>query len=356
MTVPQPRIWEEPVRGFYAESADFLRYSGLEIMQRFLDGHRLPPPIYYLTGMHPTAVAPGTSTFIIPSTEWLLSPQGVVAGSTLALLVDGPLGSAVQTALPEATPYTTAEMSLSYVRRVPLGPTLTSTATRVHAGNTVGIADGTVVDDAGNLIATCSTRCVVLPRMPAPANNGETATASEDNAPSEPDWPSPHPFQRPVAGALFDPDQLRTLTGLEALRACVDGSQPPPPISNLCGIFPIEADEGHTVWTMPASEWLCAPIRGRLYGGAIAYLAGTAIDGAAQSVAPTALGFAPVDLKVYFLRPVVPDGRAMTATSTLVHRGRTVVVATAMLHDADGKHVAVAVGSALIRSPKAAAA
>jgi len=33
---------------------------------------------------------------------------------------------------------------------------------------------------------------------------------------------------------------------------------------------------------MPASEWVSTPVQGRLYGGATAFLAGTAIDGAVQ--------------------------------------------------------------------------
>jgi hypothetical protein len=56
----------------------------------------------------------------------------------------------------------------------------------------------------------------------------------------------------------------------------------------------VDADAGATTWTMPASEWLCAPVRGRLYGGAIALLAGTAIDGTVQTTLPAGTAFGPV--------------------------------------------------------------
>jgi hypothetical protein len=36
--------------------------------------------------------------------EWLVSPQGLFSGATLGLLVDGPLGCAMQTRMREATP------------------------------------------------------------------------------------------------------------------------------------------------------------------------------------------------------------------------------------------------------------
>ena len=39
----------------------------------------------------------------------------------------------------------------------------------------------------------------------------------------------------------------------------------------------------------------------------------TAIDGTVQTTVPASTAFAPVDLKVYFLRPVPPDGRDLVA-------------------------------------------
>jgi uncharacterized protein (TIGR00369 family) len=110
----------------------------------------------------------------------------------------------------------------------------------------------------------------------------------------------------------------------------------------------VEAKAGTTTWTMPASEWLCAPVQGRLYGGAIAMLAGTAIDGTVQTTLPAGTALAPVDLKVYFLRPVAPDGRDLVARGTVIHRGRSMAVGTSDVFDADGKKVAVATGSAVI--------
>ena len=54
------------------------------------------------------------------------------------------------------------------------------------------------------------------------------------------------------------------------------------------------------------------------------------------------------DLKVHFLRPVQPDGRELTETAIVVHRGRRIAVATSDVTDADGKRVAMATTSAMI--------
>src|SRR5262249_22275673 len=106
MTSSEIPIWQEPVRGFYADPGQFLALSGLDLLRS--EGSSLPPPIGYLCGLQLSAVEPGSTTFTMPVTDWLLSPQGAVSGATLSFLVDAPLGCTVQTALPPATPYSTA--------------------------------------------------------------------------------------------------------------------------------------------------------------------------------------------------------------------------------------------------------
>jgi uncharacterized protein (TIGR00369 family) len=308
----------------------------------------LGPPIRYLFGLDLTRVEPGGVTFTMPVTDWLLFPQGVVSGATLAILVDAPLGCAVQTALPPATPFTTAEISFKFLRTVvPQTGTLTAKARLIHAGQTIGVSLAEVTDDAGRLVAVTSTRCAILPRLQVPWEIVEQALKNPPHL-REPGWPSPHPYERPVAAEVLPQEIWDSTDGLGVMRSLIAGDLPAPPLAHFCGIAPVEADAGTTTWTMPASEWLCAPVQGRLYGGAIAMLAGTAIDGTVQTTLPAGTAFAPVDLKVYFLRPVPPDGRDLLARGTVLHRGRTIAIGTSEVFDADGKKVAVATGSAVI--------
>ncbi|PZR97928.1 MAG: thioesterase, partial [Candidatus Nephthysia bennettiae] len=65
-------------------------------------------------------------------------------------------------------------------------------------------------------------------------------------------------------------------------------------------------------------------------------IAGLAVEGSIETTVPAGTAFATVDLKVYFVRPVMPDGRDLRARGTVVHRGRTVAVATSEVLDADG--------------------
>jgi acyl-coenzyme A thioesterase PaaI-like protein len=89
-----------------------------------------------------------------------------------------------------------------------------------------------------------------------------------------------------VAGEVLTQKIWDHTDGLGVLQSLIAGDLPAPPIAHFCGIAPVDAETGTATWKMPASEWLCAPVQGRLYGGAIAMLAGTAIDGAVQTTLP----------------------------------------------------------------------
>jgi uncharacterized protein (TIGR00369 family) len=343
----QTPIWEEPVRGFYTDPGQFVTLSGLELLHNMLEDG-LGPPIRYLFGLAPTAVEPGGVTFTMPVTDWLLSPQGVISGATLAILVDAPLGCTVQTALPPATPFTTAEISLRFLRTVvPQSGTLTAKGRLIHAGQTTGVSLVEATDQAGRLVAVTSARCAILPRVQVPWEVVEQALKNPPHI-REPDWPSPHPYERPVAGEVLSQEIWGSTDGLSVLQSLITGDLPAPPLVHFCGIAPVDAKAGTTTWKMPASGWLCAPVQGRLYGGAIAMLAGTAIDGTVQTTLPAGTAFAPVDLKVYFLRPISPDGRDLVARGTVIHRSRSMAIGTSEVFDADGKKVAVATGSSVI--------
>ncbi|MDP8956208.1 MAG: PaaI family thioesterase, partial [Actinomycetota bacterium] len=137
------------------------------------------------------------------------------------------------------------------------------------------------------------------------------------------------------------------MSGLEIFIAQMAGELPAPPITHLTGLRPIAADEGTCTFVLPASEWLCSPLA-RLEGGTIALLADSAISSAVQTTVPPRTSYAPLDLKVNFLRPVAPDGRDLIGKADVVHRGRSIAVANAELRTEDGKSVALATGTAMV--------
>ena len=64
---------------------------------------------------------------------------------------------------------------------------------------------------------------------------------------------------------------------------------------------------------------------------------------------PSGTAVAEMDLKVNYLRPVAADGREISAHGRIRHVGRSIAVAESEVANADGKSVALATGSAMLR-------
>jgi uncharacterized protein (TIGR00369 family) len=320
-----------------------LALSGLEQMRAFFRRQAPPPPIHHLTGMIPTEVGAGTATFAMPATGWLLSPPGFVQLGTLAILADGPLGCAIQTSLPPFTPYTTAELSMNYARPVTAeSGTLIARGRLIYGGRSLGLSDCVIEDGRGRIVAHGTSRCVIFPPIQEASGPAPELEEVEEAA-----YDTPDPYLRPVGGQPLSQDVYDRMSGLEIFIAHMAGELPVPPISHLTGLRPIAADEGTCTFVLPATEWLCSPL-GMLEGGAIALLADTVISSAIQTTLPARTSYAPLDLKVNFLRPVTPDGQDLIGRGEVIHRGRTIGVANAELQTQDGKRVALATGTVMI--------
>lgn len=335
-------IWTEPARGSYPDPRLFA-LSGLEQLRSYLRGLAPVPPIGRLTGMIMEEVEGDGATFTMPASGWLVSPQGVIAGGVLAILADAPLGSAVQTALPPMTPYTTSELSMTFLRpATPRSGLLKARGRLIHAGRSLALSEVRVEDERGRLLSHGTSRCFVFPPVGPPPQDLPVLE------PVVQDWPNPtDPWRREVQGSVLPDELWDRMSGLEVLRAHIAGELPPPPTHFLTGCRAVAAGEGSATFAMPATEWLGSPL-GKVEGGVVAMLADTAIASAVQTTVPAGTAYASVDLKVSFLRPVSLDGREMVARGRIVHRGRTLAIAAAEVDDADGRRVAVATGTAML--------
>lgn len=339
--------WREPVRGGYPDPALF-GLPGADQVRAFVRGVAPRPPIGRLTGMAPTEVGLGSTTFSMPATEWLLSPQGLISVCTLAILADGPLGCAVQSALPAKTAYATSELSLRLLRPARAGGTLVARGALVHAGRSLVLSTVQIIDERGRLLADGSSMCFVMPPSEEVAANApEVAAASEPAAEQPPGTESPDPYERPAIGEVLAQDVWERMSGLEVLEAQVAGDLPRPPIHYLIGSRPVAVSAGHAVFALPCHEWLCSPLR-TVEGGTIAMVADSALVSAIQTTAPAGAALAAMDLKVNFVRPVLPDGRELLAHGRVRYSGRRIRIAEAEVINADGKPVALATGSAMV--------
>jgi uncharacterized protein (TIGR00369 family) len=343
MSAPETeRIWEQEPRGAYPDRR-LLALTGRERLESWGRGRAPAPPLTRLTGATIAEVGSGTASAEMPATGWLLNSAGSIGGGTLAIVSDIAFGCSIQTELPAATPYTTAELSMSFLRPARLDTRLHGGGQAIHVGRSVALSGVFLIESGTDrLIAHGTSRCAVLPPIePVPDHPDDLPPVELD-----PDLDT-DPHRRPwPADAILPQETWEELSGMEIVERQLAGELPAPPIHYLTGLRPVEAAEGSAVVKLPATVWLSSPAR-TVQGGVIATLADTAMAIAVQTTTAPGTAFAGLDLKVNYLRPVHPDGRELTARASLVHAGRTLVIARAEVLNEDDKPVALATGSSM---------
>jgi uncharacterized protein (TIGR00369 family) len=336
-------ITDEPVRGRFAylEHPGLLGLSGLEQMRRFQRREIPYGPIWYLAGTDFVDVAEGASTWRQPVTPWLQSAAGILTGGVMALPADAALGGALYATFPPATVLATSELSLHFLRPARLDSRgIVTRARLVQTGRSQGLSEGAIEDDDGRLLAHAVARNLIV-GMP------ETPQPLPDEPIPWPEYEGPHPFERPAQGEVLPQETFDRMDGLEMMRAWERGDLPHEPLARLFGIDIVSVGSGKVACSMPASQWFTTA-GGTFFGGVTALFADHALNAAVHTTVEAGTSYGTLDLKVNFLRPVIPDGRALEARATVVHRGRSIAVATAEVLTAEGKTAALANSSTMI--------
>lgn len=136
--------------------------SGLDALQRMLDG-RLPlPPICETLGFVPIEVEPGRSIYQGDPARAYYNPIGTVHGGWFATLLDSCVACAVHTTIPVGRGFTTVELSVNIVRaltdEVPL---VRAEGWTVHTGGKLATAEGRLFGPDGRLYAHATTTCLI---------------------------------------------------------------------------------------------------------------------------------------------------------------------------------------------------
>ncbi|WP_243399949.1 PaaI family thioesterase [Arthrobacter glacialis] len=150
-------------------------------------------------------------------------------------------------------------------------------------------------------------------------------------------------YQSPEA----DKKTLFERTGLEQLRALVDGTVSPPPISSHIGLEFISVSEGHVVMTAQPDESHYNPI-GSIHGGFFATVLDSACGCAVHSTLPAGVGYTSLEIKVSFLRPITAETGTVTAHGWVTRRGKSASFAEADIRDSEGRVLATASSTCLI--------
>ena len=92
--------------------------TGLEVMQAMLDGEIPFAAIAKTLDFLVVEVSPGRAVFQGTPLAQHLNPLGTIHGGWVATMLDSALGCSVHTMMPAGRAYTTAELSVNYVRAV----------------------------------------------------------------------------------------------------------------------------------------------------------------------------------------------------------------------------------------------
>jgi uncharacterized protein (TIGR00369 family) len=143
---------------------DLTSHSGLELLERVIDGKYPAPPMAATLNFALTEVGEGRAVFRGLPGERHLNPLGSVHGGWAAAVLDSALGCAVHTTVGKGEAYTTAEFKVNLTR--PIMPGIGEVVCEgrvVHRGRTLAVAEARLMDSNGRLLAFGTETCAIFP-------------------------------------------------------------------------------------------------------------------------------------------------------------------------------------------------
>jgi uncharacterized protein (TIGR00369 family) len=120
------------------------------------------------------------------------------------------------------------------------------------------------------------------------------------------------------------------LSGLEFMRAMLDGRLPSPPITATMGFAGGSAEEGKVTFVGEAGEYLYNPI-GVVHGGFAMTMLDSAMGCAVQTTLAAGEAYTTLETKVNFVRPITLDTGRVRCQGTVVYRGGKIATAEGRL-------------------------
>ena len=130
-------------------------------LDAMLRGDVAPPPVAELLGLRLVSVADGEVVFELDVRPEHANPMGTIQGGVICALADAAMGLAYASRLEDGESFTTLELKINFLRPV-WTATLTAEGFVVHRGRSVGLAECSITDEKGRLIARATSTCLTL--------------------------------------------------------------------------------------------------------------------------------------------------------------------------------------------------
>ena len=151
----------------------------------------------------------------------------------------------------------------------------------------------------------------------------------------------------PSAGGIAE------MTGKDILQAVIDGKLPAPSISRTLSFEIVEVGDGYAVFEGETGPHLLNPL-GTVHGGWALTLIDSATGCAAHSLLPAGVGYATVETKANFSRPITETTGRVRAEGRVVARGRQIISAEAKVLDSGGRIIAHGTSTLMVLPNRAA--
>src|ERR1700733_658084 len=135
---------------------------------------------------------------------------------------------------------------------------------------------------------------------------------------------------------IAKPEDVSAMTGREMLQAMIEGKLPAPPIAQTLGFRLVEVGDGQCVFEGDTGTHLLNPLGG-VHGGWALTLIDSATGCAAHTLLPAGVGYATVETKANFTRPIKHDTGRVRAEGRVIGRGRQIMSAEARVLDSTGR-------------------
>ena len=146
---------------------------------------------------------------------------------------------------------------------------------------------------------------------------------------------------------MAPPDVLKTHSGLEFLKAIIDGTLPPPPIGATLGFRLVEAERGFAAFEGDPQRRHYNPI-GTVHAGFAATLLDSCMACCLQTMVDKGFGYTTLELKVNLVRPITDATGRVRAEGRVLHCGRRTGTSEGRLTDAQGRLLAHGTTTCLI--------
>ncbi|MGH8782114.1 PaaI family thioesterase [Paraburkholderia sp.] len=135
--------------------------------------------------------------------------------------------------------------------------------------------------------------------------------------------------------------------GLSFVRGMMEGRHPHSPYADTMGFDIVEVEEGRVVFAGKPSERYLNPI-GVVHGGWTATILDSAMAHATQTTLKVGEGHTTIEMKIGYVRPVMPSTGLVRCEAKLIHRGGRISTTEGWLTDENGRLLAHGTETCLI--------